>query len=44
VPHDGGNGWSLQGTKVTLEGATCNAIETGSAMSVTVEGGCPTVM
>jgi hypothetical protein len=44
VPRDGANGWLLEGTKLTLEGSTCNAIETGTALSVTVEAGCPTVM
>jgi hypothetical protein len=44
VPRDGANGWLLEGTKLTLEGSTCNAIETGTALSITVEAGCPTVM
>jgi hypothetical protein len=43
VPRDGGNGWTLVGTKLTLLGATCNAIETGHAVSVTVLEGCATV-
>jgi hypothetical protein len=43
VPQGGADGWSLQGTKVTLEGATCTAIGTGGASSVTVEDGCATV-
>jgi hypothetical protein len=44
VPEDGADGWSLVGTKLTLEGSTCQAIETGTALSVEVEEGCPTVM
>ena len=44
VPQGGADGWSLQGTKVTLEGKTCSAIETGTALSVHVEQGCPTVL
>jgi hypothetical protein len=44
VPEDGADGWSLVGTKLTLEGATCQSIETGNALSVEVEEGCPTVM
>jgi hypothetical protein len=43
VPRDGGNGWSLAGTKLTLEGTTCDAIRTGKALSVRVIEGCPTV-
>jgi len=43
VPQGGADGWSLQGTKVTLEGSTCSAIGTGGASSVTVEDGCATV-
>jgi len=44
VPKDGADGWSLAGMKVTLEGSTCNAIETGAAQSVQVEEGCATVL
>jgi hypothetical protein len=43
VPQGGADGWSLQGTKVTLEGNTCTAVETGTAQTVHVEQGCPTV-
>ncbi|MGD0525268.1 MAG: hypothetical protein ABSE49_09000 [Polyangiaceae bacterium] len=43
VPQDGPNGWTLAGTKVTLEGSTCSAVETGMALSVHVEQGCPTL-
>ena len=43
VPRDGPDGWSLQGTKLTLEGATCESIQTGKALSVRVIEGCPTV-
>lgn len=44
VPRSGPDGWSLQGTTVALEGATCNALETGKAISVRVVEGCPTVV
>ncbi|HEY3818564.1 MAG TPA: vWA domain-containing protein [Polyangiaceae bacterium] len=44
VPQSGANGWSLAGTKVTLEGSTCGGVEAGTALSVHVEQGCPTVM
>jgi hypothetical protein len=43
VPRDGAGGWSLQGTKLTLEGSTCAAIEAGSAPPVRVLEGCPTL-
>jgi hypothetical protein len=43
VPRDGGDGWSLQGTTLTLEGTTCSAIENGTAVSVRVVEGCATV-
>jgi len=44
VPQGGANGWSLRGTKITLDGSTCEAIETSDASSVRVEEGCATVM
>jgi hypothetical protein len=40
---DGGAEWTLQGTKLTLLGSTCEAIQTGRALSVQVLEGCPTV-
>jgi hypothetical protein len=43
VPRDGPDGWSLQGLKLTLEGATCDALRTGRALSVRVVEGCTTV-
>jgi hypothetical protein len=43
IPRDGPNGWSLAGTKLTLEGSTCGEIEDGTALSVRVLEGCPTV-
>jgi hypothetical protein len=43
VARDGPDGWLLQGTKLTLEGSTCVAIETGGAPPVAVLQGCPTV-
>jgi hypothetical protein len=43
VPRDGPDGWSLQGTKLALEGATCASIRSGTALSVRVLEGCPTV-
>jgi hypothetical protein len=43
VPRDGPDGWTLTSTTLTLEGATCDAIKTGRAVSVRVVEGCPTV-
>ena len=43
VPRDGADGWTLQGTKLTVEGSTCGAIRTGHALSVRVVEGCSTV-
>ncbi|HZU82825.1 MAG TPA: vWA domain-containing protein [Polyangiaceae bacterium] len=47
VPSDGANGWSVQGRKVTLEGASCASIQGGmgaaGAPTVRVLEGCPTV-
>jgi hypothetical protein len=43
VARDGPDGWSIQGTKLTLVGATCAAIDSGTALSVRVVEGCPTV-
>jgi hypothetical protein len=43
VPRDGPDGWSISGTTLTLEGATCTAIRTGKAVSVRVVEDCPTI-
>ncbi len=43
VPQGGADGWSLEGTKVTLQGMTCTAVEASMGSSVHVEQGCPTV-
>jgi von Willebrand factor type A domain len=45
VPSDGPNGWVQQGTRVTLEGASCGVIQADAAAPPTVRviGGCPTV-
>jgi hypothetical protein len=43
VPQSGADGWTLAGTKLTLLGSTCDAIQTGTALSVRVIEGCPTV-
>jgi hypothetical protein len=43
VPRDGPNGWTLIGTTLTLEGATCDDLLSGKAVSLRVVEGCPTV-
>ncbi len=43
VPPDPVNGWSLQGTTLTLLGATCQRVLSGQALDVQVMEGCPTV-
>jgi hypothetical protein len=43
VPRDGPDGWTLDGKKLTLEGATCASLQNGSVLSVRVVEGCPTV-
>jgi hypothetical protein len=46
VPAAGPSGWSLNGKTVTLEGSTCQALQTGpsdAATPIRVVEGCPTV-
>ncbi|HEY1694761.1 MAG TPA: vWA domain-containing protein [Polyangiaceae bacterium] len=43
VPRDGPNGWVLAGTKLTLEGSTCQALRSGTALTIRVTEGCATV-
>jgi hypothetical protein len=43
VPKDPVNGWTLDGATITLQGATCTAVTSGSALDVRVIVGCPTV-
>jgi hypothetical protein len=44
VPQDPTNGWTLSGSTVTLVGDTCNRVMTGSALSLRIVAGCPTVI
>jgi hypothetical protein len=44
VPQDPANGWTLSGTTITLEGATCQRVLLGDALSLRVVAGCPTVL
>ena len=43
VPQSGPDGWTLNGTIVTILGASCDAITAGDVLDVRVEAGCPTV-
>jgi len=43
VPQSGPDGWSLKGKQLALDGATCAAIQNGTALGVRVVEGCPTV-
>lgn len=44
VPQMGPDGWTLDGTTVTILGASCDAILGGSVLDVRVVAGCPTVV
>jgi hypothetical protein len=45
VPKDGPDGWSLQGTRLTIRGASCLAIQSQvTASPVAVAQGCPTIL
>lgn len=44
VPQAGPDGWTLQGSTVTLEGAACDKVLSGDVLDVNVSGGCPTVL
>jgi len=43
LPQSGPDGWTLNGTIVTILGASCDAITEGDVLDVRVEAGCPTV-
>jgi hypothetical protein len=43
VPQMGQDGWSLDGSTVTILGASCQKILNGSVLDVRVVAGCPTV-
>ena len=38
------NGWKIEGSVVTLLGATCQKVLSGQALSVRVVAGCPTIL
>jgi hypothetical protein len=43
VPQAGPDGWMLDGTTVTISGASCQKILGGAVLDVRVVAGCPTV-
>jgi hypothetical protein len=43
VPADPTNGWTLNGSTVTLVGAACQEVMSGAVLNVRVVAGCPTV-
>jgi hypothetical protein len=43
VPKDPTNGWTLNGSVVTLVGQSCQSVLDGGVLSVRVIAGCPTV-
>jgi hypothetical protein len=43
VPADPVNGWTLDGSTVTLVGAACDEVMSGTVLNVRVVAGCPTV-
>ena len=44
VPKDPNNGWSYDGTTVTLTGTACNEVLDGKVLNLRVIAGCPTVV
>jgi hypothetical protein len=43
LPQGGPDGWTLDGTTVTISGASCQKILDGGVLDVRVVAGCPTV-
>ncbi|MEO6420866.1 MAG: VWA domain-containing protein, partial [Polyangiaceae bacterium] len=43
VPSDPANGWTLDGSTVTLTGTTCDRVLSGDVLDLRVIAGCPTV-
>jgi hypothetical protein len=43
LPQAGADGWTLDGTTVTISGASCQKILDGDILDVRVVAGCPTV-
>ncbi len=43
LPQSGPDGWTLDGTAVTISGASCDKILSGDVLDVRIVAGCPTV-
>jgi hypothetical protein len=43
LPQSGPDGWTLDGTNVTIAGASCQKILDGDVLDVRIVAGCPTV-
>ena len=43
LPQEGPDGWTLDGTIVTISGASCQKILDGDVLDVRIVAGCPTV-
>ena len=43
LPQAGPDGWTLNGTMVTISGASCQKILDGNVLDVRIVAGCPTV-
>jgi len=43
VPREGPDGWTLEGTRLTLRGSTCAAVQGADAQAIRVLAGCPTL-
>jgi hypothetical protein len=44
LPQQGPDGWTIMGDKITIEGASCQAILDGDVLDIRVVAGCPTVL
>lgn len=44
VPADPTNGWTLDGSTITLVGTACDQVMSGTVLNVRVVAGCPTVV
>jgi hypothetical protein len=43
LPFEPTNGWTIDGSKVTLQGAACKRVTEGDVLSVRIIAGCPRV-
>jgi len=43
LPFEPGNGWTIDGNKVTLQGSACERVTNGDVLSVRIIAGCPRI-